>query len=544
MSAIKSPCECKPSRYVAAISATDVQADQNARAKLGTSVGASGAAGAWILAATVLGSSMSFIDSTVVNVAIPTLQSALHASIVDAQWVVESYGLLLSALILVGGALGDRLGRRAVYLTGVVIFAAASAGCGLATEIHWLIFARAIQGVGAALLVPGSLAIIAAAFDEKSRGKAIGTWSGATAITMALGPVLGGWLIQHASWRWAFFLNLPLAAAVIVLCVLRVPESRSAGARKIDWVGALLATAGLGALVTGLLEVGNVGWHNAPVNTSIAGGAICLCVFVFVESRMATPMVPLAIFRSASFSGANLITLFLYAAIGIFFFLFPMDLISVEGYSATAAGAAGLPIIVLMSALSPWAGDLVAKHGGRLPLVAGPIVVAAGFAVLAVRPVTTNYWTSLFPAIMVLGFGMTITVAPLTTVVMSAADKEMAGAASGINNAVARVAGVLAIAVLGLVLLAAFRSHLQNNLPRLDFAPSTNEQIESHSVELTQIQAPPELNAGERDALKLLVNESFRAGLKLVFYCCVALSVISSILAWLLIPSKRATVNG
>src|SRR5437660_5084215 len=272
----------------------------------------------WILAATILGSSMAFIDSTVVNVALPALQASFHATVVDVQWVVESYGLFLSALILVGGSLGDLFGRRLIFVAGVAIFAAASAGCGLASNIHQLIMARSIQGVGAALLVPGSLAIISASFDEKSRGQAIGTWSGFTAITTAIGPVLGGWLVEHASWRWVFFINLPLAAAVIAISVWRIPESRSAAAGRIDWFGALVATAGLGGLIVGFIESVNLGWRNPLVFGSLTVGVAGLAVFVFVESTVASPMVPLILFRSGSFSGANMLTLFLYAAIGIF----------------------------------------------------------------------------------------------------------------------------------------------------------------------------------------------------------------------------------
>ncbi len=254
--------------------------------------------------------------------------------------MIESYGLFLSSLILTGGALGDWLGRRLVFIVGAGIFAAASAACGLAPSIQALVIARSVQGIGAALLVPGSLAIISASFDEKSRGRAIGTWSAFTAITMALGPVLGGWLIEYASWRWAFFLNLPLAAAVVVLG--HVPESRSSQGRKLDWLGALLATGSLGALVTGLLESSRFGWRNPVVTGSLVGGVVLLVLFLRVESHVASPMVSLSLFKSRSFLGANLLTLFLYAAVGMFFFLFPITLMQVPGYTATAAGAAVL----------------------------------------------------------------------------------------------------------------------------------------------------------------------------------------------------------
>src|SRR6267142_901767 len=338
----------------------------------------------WILAATILGSSMAFIDSTVVNVALPAIQASFHATVIDVQWVVESYALFLGALILVGGSLGDLFGRRLIFLVGVAIFAVASLACGIASNIHQLIIARSIQGVGAAFLVPGSLAIIGATLSDSTRGRAIGTWSGFTAITTAVGPVLGGWLVEHASWRWTFFINLPIAAAVMAISLRRIPDSRSTMTARIDWVGALFATLALGGLVNGLLDSVNLGWGNPLVLGSLMIGFGCLIAFVFVEAHVTSPMVPLTLFESSSFSGANLLTLFLYAAIGIYFFLFPLNLIQVQGYPPTAAGAAILPLILLMFFLSRWSGGLVARYGPRLPLIIGPVIVAVGFVLFAV----------------------------------------------------------------------------------------------------------------------------------------------------------------
>jgi EmrB/QacA subfamily drug resistance transporter len=494
----------------------------------------------WILAATILGSSMAFIDSTVVTVALPAIQNSFHATVVDVQWVVESYGLFLAALILVGGSLGDLFGRRWIFLVGVGMFAVASAGCGFASNIDQLIIARSVQGVGAALLVPGSLAIVSTSFDEKSRGPAIGTWSGFTAITTAVGPVLGGWLVQHASWRWVFFINLPLAAAVIVISLWWVPESRSAVGGRTDWVGAFLTTVGLGGLVTGFIESVNLGWRNPLVFGSLTVGTGCLMALVFVESHVSAPMLPLSLFASRSFSGANLLTLFLYAAIGIFFFLFPLNLIQVQGYSATAAGAAVLPLILLIFFLSRWSGGLVSRYG-RGPLIIGPLVVALGFVLFALPLVGESYWKAFFPAIVVLGFGMAITVAPLTTIVMSSVSQDRVGAASGINNAVARVAGVLAIAVLGIVMVKAFGSRLDRSLTDLVLPSTISHSIHAEEIKLAGLQVPAGLDADMESAVRKSVAEAFEFGFRIVMLICVALSVASAVVAWRMIPRDRAT---
>jgi EmrB/QacA subfamily drug resistance transporter len=451
-------------------------------------------AGPWILAAAILGTSMAFIDGTVVNVALPALQSTFKATVIDVQWVVESYGLFLGALILVGGAAGDLFGRRRIFLTGVALFALASAACGLARDIHQLIAARALQGLGAAFLTPGSLAIISASFPEQDRGRAIGTWSGFSAITTALGPVLGGWLIQHASWRWIFFINLPLAASVILISLWRVPESRGPFAKRLDLLGALLVTLGLGGLVYGMIESPRLGWGHLRVSGSLLLAVACLVSFPFVEAQAPSAMVPLQLFRSRTFAGANLLTLFLYAALGIFFFVFPMNLIQVQGYSATAAGAAALPLILLMFFLSRWSGGLVARYGPKLPLIIGPLIAALGFALFALPTVGGSYWSTFFPAFVALGFGMAVSVAPLTTVVMSAVDQDRAGSASGINNAVSRVAGLLAIAVFGIVMVTAFTVRLDHELATLAVPEPARAEVQSNRTRLAAVEIPANLD--------------------------------------------------
>jgi len=484
---------------------------------------------------------MVFIDATVVNVALPALQRELGAGLVDVQWVVESYALFLAALLLVGGAAGDRFGRRRVFAVGVALFAAASLWCGLAGTVRTLIAARAVQGIGGALLVPGSLAIISASFDEHARGKAIGTWSAATAITMALGPVLGGWLIDHLSWRAAFFINLPLAAAVLALTLLHVPESRNAQAQgPLDWPGALLVTLGLGAVVYALIESSAKGWANAGIVTALVLGAPALAAFVVVEMRHPAPMMPLQLFRSSAFTGANLLTLLLYAALGGSLFFLPLNLIQVHGYSTTAAGAALLPLVVLLASLSRWSGGLIDRYGANVPLVLGPVLAACGFALFAVPGVGGSYWVTFFPALVVLGLGMAITVAPLTTTVMNSVSTSHAGAASGINNAASRIAGVLAVAVFGVVMVPIFNHSLHDRLRNLDIAPAVIAAVESQRSKLAAIELPAHIDARSRAAAERAIGEAFVTGFRWIMLVSSLLALAGAASAWVLTGRSSA----
>ena len=481
---------------------------------------------------------MAFIDGTVVNVALPALQASLHATVIGVQWVVESYGLFLGALILVGGSLGDLFGRRSMFLVGVAVFAAASIACGLASNIQQLVIARSAQGIGAAFLVPGSLSIISANFDEKKRGQAIGTWSGFTAITTAVGPVLGGWLIQHASWRWVFFINIPIAAAVIAISLRHIPESRNTAAGRVDWLGAIAATLGLGGVVYGFIESTSLGWNQPLVFGSLIVGFACLMGFALVDARASSPMIPLTLFESRSFSGANLLTLFLYAALGIFFFFFPMNLIQVQGYSTTATGAAALPLILLMFFLSRWSGGLVTRYGPKAPLIIGPVIAATGFVLFAVPGVEASYWKTFFPAFVVLGLGMAISVAPLTTVVMSSVGQDRAGTASGVNNAVARVAGVLAIAVFGIVMVRLFSSNLNRNLASASLSPAILQYVRSNEIKLAGLDLPSGLDANTTALIRVSISHAFVFGFRTVMLICAGLSLASAAVASLMIPDR------
>jgi len=501
--------------------------------------GCGGEAQPWVLAATILGSSMAFIDGTVVNVALPALQRDLGATVTDAQWVVEGYALFLSALLLVGGSLGDRYGRRLVYAIGVTVFAMASGLCGIARTVQLLVAARAVQGIGAALLVPGSLAIISASFSEKDRGRAIGTWSGFSAMTAALGPVLGGWLIQHLSWHWAFFLNLPIAAAVLALLFSRVPESRDFEApARLDLSGAALVTVGLGGIVYALIESSHLGWKDPRILAALPLGVTALCAFVLVERQSDSPMVPLTLFRSRSFAGTNLLTLFLYGALGGALLFVPLDLIQVQGYSPTAAGASFLPFIALMFILSRWSGGLVDRFGPRLPLIVGPMVAAFGFALLARPGIGGGYWVTFFPPMVVLGIGMSATVAPLTTTVMNSVETHRAGVASGINNAVSRVAGLLAIALMSIMVVAVFSRELDRRLLASHVRPPIAAALRAERLKLGAAEAPADATPAERAIIRRAVAESFVAGFRATAWVAAGLAVASAVTAALLIVPR------
>jgi EmrB/QacA subfamily drug resistance transporter len=496
----------------------------------------------WTLVAATLGSSMAFADGTIVNVALPAIQRELGADASQAQWVIESYALFLASLLLVGGALGDRYGRRRVFMIGVALFTVAALGCAFSATAMQLIAARAVQGIGAALLVPGSLALISAAYDEDHRGAAIGTWSAFSGIAAAIGPVIGGFLVDHYSWSWAFLLNMPIAVVLWVICAMRVEETRGSAAESagLDWPGAALATVGLAGVVYAFIEAPNVGWGAMAVIVAMIAGVVALALFVVVESRSASAMLPLRLFRDRDFAGANLLTLLLYAALGGGLYFFPLNLIQIQGYPASAAGAALLPFVAILFALSRWAGQLVKRVGARIPLVAGPLVAGAGFALFALPSVGGSYWTTFFPAVCVLGLGMAITIAPLTTTVMNAVGTGLAGVASGVNNAVSRAAGLLAIAMLGIVMSNVFNAALDRHLSAAKLPPALVSAISEQRQRLGAIEIPKGHSQQEVDAAKSAVGQSFVAGFRWLMLVCSGLAVLSAVGAFVLISGKTS----
>jgi EmrB/QacA subfamily drug resistance transporter len=443
----------------------------------------------WVLAGTVLGSGLAFIDSSAVNLTLPVIQQQLGGGVAAAQWIMNAYALLLSALVLAGGAAADRYGRKRVFVAGVALFTAASVACGLAPSVPVLIAARAVQGMGAALLTPASLALLGAAYDAKGRGQAVGIWAGASGLTSAVGPVLGGWLTQAISWRAVFFINLPVAAVAVWLVIANARESKGARSGAVDYAGAAAVTAGLAA-VTWALTVAPKQGADPAVLSAGGFGVLALVGFLFIERRAANPMMPLVLFKSATFSGVNALTLVLYAALGGAFFLLPFELIRAHGYAPSLAGAALLPMSVGLAVLSPISGRISSRIGARPLLIVGPLLVAAGFALLALLSGRTNYWTGVFPGLAVLAVGAGVAVAPLTDAILGAVADEYEGAAAGINNAVARVAGLLAVALVGFVIGGSDAKSVAEGYREAMLAAATASAAAALIAALT-VRAPP-----------------------------------------------------
>jgi len=496
---------------------------------------------AMILLATILGSSMAFIDGTAVNVALPVMQRDLQASMADIQWVVEAFSLFLAALILVGGALGDRYGRKLIFVVGTALFTASSIVCALSHGIVAIAIARSIQGIGSALMAPASLAILSACFEGDARAKAIGTWSAATAVTAAVGPALGGWLVDHGGWQWIFYINAPIGAAVIILTLLFVPESlnEEEQGKSLDWLGATLATAGLGAVTYGLILAGSTAANVGQTITWSVVGAVLLIAFVLSERTASNPLMPLQLFKSRVFSGVNLVTLLLYGALSEALYFVSFDMIQVHRYTPTQAGLALMPFIVLIATLSRWAGGLVAKVGTRTMLIVGPTVAAIGFALFSLAGTDGSYWTTFFPGNVVAGLGMALTVAPLTTAVMGAVDESRLGIASGINNAVSRVAGLIAIAAMSAIVVAVYAGQLDRRLSAIQSPAEVVQQVRAQSGEMAAAQIPASANAQVRNQVRSAMNDSFAFSFRVAALIGAALAAGGALIALLTIGQDQ-----
>ncbi|MEX1246937.1 MAG: MFS transporter [Anaerolineales bacterium] len=498
--------------------------------------------GFWVLVATILGSCMSYIDSTVIYIALPVLQNDLNATVVQAQWIVEAYVLFQAALILVGGSLGDRIGRRRVFAAGIVVFALASALCGFATSPNFLIVARILQALGGAMLGPASLAIITAFFDEKRRPAAFGAWSGASAIALALGPAAGAFIVQNASWRWLFFINIPIAALTLLVLFWKVPESKNEeAASRLDWRGAALATLGLGSFVFGFIESANYGFQSPIVWGSIIFGMITFGLFLQTQRTTKEPLLPLSLFRSSTFSGANLFTLLLYGAMNALIFFLPFNLIQIQQYDIVQAALGFLPFPLIIGFASGFSGRLIARYGVKRPLIAGPIIVAVGFILFGRAGLGASFWLDFLPAVIVMAIGLSIIIAPLTTAVMGSVPPRLSGTASGINTAINSTANVLAVAVLGVVALSVFNISVDRQLHDVDLPPQSIEQIETETVKLANAQAPKDLPPTQQDQVNRVFDLAFIDAFRVLMYVCALLVLMGAAVSWFMISGSPPT---
>jgi EmrB/QacA subfamily drug resistance transporter len=501
----------------------------------------------WTLVATILASSMAFIDGTALNVALPALQQELHADGAQLLWIVNAYLLTLASLILLGGSLGDHYGRKRIFGLGILIFTAASLACGLAPTIGFLLFMRVIQGIGGALMVPGSLAIIEATVREDRRGRAIGLWSSFSTLTTIMGPAIGGVLAGAGLWRFVFFINLPLAA-VALFALTRVPETRDEEApRQIDIPGVALVATGLGLLTFGAIQLGatvHSTTQTALAISAIVAGVAALIAFVFVEARSTHPLVRLDLFRSRVFTGTNVMCVFLYGALSGALFFLPLNLIQVQGYSATIAGFALLPFSIILAILSPIMGRLVDRLGPRVPLTVGPIIVALGFVLLSLPGITSGpsaYWYTYFPGSVALGVGMGITVTPLTTAVMGSVASSHAGVASGVNNAVTRASQVLALAVLGAIALSAFSSALQSQANNLPLNAKQRQELVQGAGGLGDTPIPPGLDQSAQQKTQDAIDQAFVQMFRLISLIAAGMALLAGALAWFIVQPSAAS---
>ncbi len=500
--------------------------------------------GTWVLIATILASSMAFIDSTALNVALPALQHDLGASGSELLWLINAYLLMLASLILVGGAMGDVFGRKKVFAAGIILFMLASLCCGLAPHVEMLIAFRALQGIGGALMIPGSLAIISAVFPAHKRGRAIGTWSAAATIVTVVGPVLGGYLADLGMWRAVFLINLPLGLCALVVLQRYVPENRDPDADgRIDYPGAGLVSSGLAGLTYSCIAMPDLGLVDPSVLFGLTLGVTALTAFVRRQSRCPRPMLPLPLFRARTFTGANVLTLLLYGALSIGMLILSLTLVQAQDYTQVAAGLAFLPFALFMILLSRWAGSLADRIGTRLLLIIGPTVTAVGFILLAMIGATAgmdDYWHTFLPGLMVFGLGMALTVVPLTTAVMTSVDTARAGLASGVNNAVSRTAGVLAIAIVGALALHNFTTALESRLTALPLDEAEHQAVLATSGHLGNAAVPDAVREHMRPQAQEALRLAFIDSYQIVMLICAALSLLSAAIAFFLIEGKKA----
>ena len=502
----------------------------------------SSAAGKWIIASVVLASAMAFIDSVALNVILPSLQKEFNASGTDLFWLLNSYLLMLAALVLPGGSLGDKLGRKKVFMTGIAIFMLASTACGFAPTVKYLIAFRAIQGIGGALMIPGSLSIITTSFSAGERGKAIGTWSAITTMVTVGGPILGGAFADAGLWRMIFFINIPIGVASLIILWKKVPESSDEETgRSLDYAGAIATIIGLALLTFGFLKIPVTGFNNWQVYISLAGGVFSLIIFIIIENKSRYPMMPLKLFSNKTFSGANLLTFFLYAGLFSGILFLTLNMIQVQHYSQLQAGMTLLPFTILLILISRWSGGLVDRYGPRWFLIGGPAVAGLGLLLLSFIKQTngpSEYFSTFFPGIVIFGLGMSFTVTPLTTTVMGAVANNYSGTASGINNAITRISNVFSNAIIGGLAILFFTGYLDDAVKKISLNEESRVQVVAQAVNLGDAKVPHAINKEN----KLKVEEAFKEGFistyVKVMRICAMLALLGALMAFLFIRNE------
>jgi EmrB/QacA subfamily drug resistance transporter len=499
------------------------------------------AAGKWIMVSAILASAMAFIDSTALNVVLPSLQKSLNATGTDLFWLLNAYLLMLASLILIGGSLGDKLGRKKIFMVGIFIFILGSAACGFAPTVFFLIIFRILQGIGGALMIPGSLSLISSSINENERGKAIGTWSAITTVVTMGGPVLGGTLGDAGLWRYIFFINVPIGLLALVILLFEVNESRDESAGKsMDIAGAAAIALSLACITFGFLRIPAVGF-GMEVYATLAAGLLLLILFIYIEKKSLHPMMPLYLFANTVFTGVNLLTFFLYAGLGAGMLFLSLNLVQAQGYSQLQSGLTFLPFTFLMILIARYAGTLADKHGPRLLLIAGPAIAGAGLLILSFVRQTNGpaeYWTTFFPGILVFGLGMSFTVAPLTATVMGSVSDHLSGTASGVNNALTRIANVFANAIFGALAVLFFTGALQKHVNDVHFSDKDRRSVMAQSVNLGNARVPGSIGAAYHGEVRQFYSESFIDAYADVMRICAALGFLGAFMSFLFISNS------
>jgi len=500
-------------------------------------------AGKWIMVSAILASAMAFIDATALNVVLPALQKDLHATGADLFWLLNAYLLMLASLILIGGAMGDKLGRKKIFMVGIGIFIVGSAACGFAPAIAPLIVFRLSQGVGGALMIPGSLSLISSSINAQERGKAIGTWSAVTTIVTMGGPILGGALADAGLWRYIFFINIPIGAAALLILFLRVKESKDPDSKpSLDFPGAVTIALGLALVTFGFLRLPAAGLANWQVCGSFVGGLSLLAAFISIEKHNEQPMMPLRLFSNKTFAGVNMLTFFLYAALGAGMLFLSLNLVQIQGYSQLQSGLTFLPFTILMATIARFAGSLADKHGPRLLLMAGPAIAGVGLLVLSFVKQTqgpADYFTTFFPGLILLGLGMSFTVAPLTATVMGSVSDHFSGTASGVNNALTRIANVFANAIFGALAILFFSGVLQDHIKSISLNTADTQAVIAQAANLGNAKVPTGINQQDAGAVERAYHESFIAAYGKIMKISASLAFLSALTGFIFIRNAK-----